>query len=99
MGDEPVTSVVDRHCKVHGTDNLYIADGSAHVTNGGFNPFLTIMANAHRMAEGIAQCWWKQKPDFVEIRFLIGYSFARSKYSPVRVSILSRSPSLIKFGA
>ena len=57
MGDDPATSVVDRNCKVHGVDNLFIADGSVHVTNGGFNPFLTIMANAHRTAEGIARTW------------------------------------------
>ncbi len=57
MGDDPAESVVDPSCRVHGTDNLYIADGSVHVTNGGFNPFLTIMANAHRTAEGIVRSW------------------------------------------
>lgn len=57
MGNDPATSVVDAHCRVHGFDNLYIADGSVHVTNGGFNPFLTIMATAYRTAEGIAQRW------------------------------------------
>jgi choline dehydrogenase-like flavoprotein len=50
MGDDPRTSVVDRNGKVHGMENLYVADGSVHVTNGGFNPVLTIMANAHRTA-------------------------------------------------
>lgn len=55
MGDDPATSVVDPDCRVHGTDNLYIADGSVHVTNGGFNPFLTIMALAYRTAETIAR--------------------------------------------
>jgi choline dehydrogenase-like flavoprotein len=39
---------------VHGFDNLYLGDGSVHVTNGGFNPFLTIMALAYRTAEHIA---------------------------------------------
>jgi len=57
MGHDPATSVVDAHCRVHGTDNLYIADGSVHVTNGGFNPFLTIMALAYRTAEGVTQRW------------------------------------------
>jgi choline dehydrogenase-like flavoprotein len=57
MGDDPHTSVVDRNCRVHGYDNLYIADGSVHVTNGGFNPVLTIMALAFRTAEHIAQAW------------------------------------------
>jgi choline dehydrogenase-like flavoprotein len=57
MGDEPSASVVDRWCRVHGHDNLYIADGSVHVTNGGFNPVLTIMALAFRTAEHIAGSW------------------------------------------
>lgn len=57
MGDDPARSVVDRDGRVHGYENLYVADGSVHVTNGGFNPFLTIMATAYRTAEGIAQRW------------------------------------------
>lgn len=57
MGDDPETSVTDRHCRVHGHDNLYIGDGSVHVTNGGFNPFLTIMALAYRTAEHIRANW------------------------------------------
>lgn len=54
MGDDPHTSVVDRWSRVHGHDNLFLADGSVHVTNGGFNPVLTIMALAFRTAEHIA---------------------------------------------
>ncbi len=57
MGDDPRTSVVDPSCRVHGHDNLYIADGSVHVTNGGFNPVLTILALAFRTAEHIARVW------------------------------------------
>jgi choline dehydrogenase-like flavoprotein len=57
MGDDSKTSVVDSRCRVHGHDNLYIADGSVHVTNGGFNPVETIMALAWRTAEGIAKSW------------------------------------------
>lgn len=57
MGDDPATSVVDKWCQVHGHDNLYVADGSVHVTNGGFNPVLTIMALAWRTAEHIAEVW------------------------------------------
>ncbi len=44
MGNDPKTSVTDRHGRVHDIDNLYVADGSLHVTNGGYNPGLTIMA-------------------------------------------------------
>jgi choline dehydrogenase-like flavoprotein len=57
MGDDPMASVVDRNCRVHGHDNLYVADGSVHVTNGGFNPVLTIMALAYRTADGILGLW------------------------------------------
>jgi choline dehydrogenase-like flavoprotein len=51
MGDDPETSVTDRTGRVHGHENLFVADGSVHVTNGGFNPALTIMALAFRTAE------------------------------------------------
>jgi choline dehydrogenase-like flavoprotein len=57
MGDDPKTSVVDRWSRVHGHDNLFIADASVHTTNGGFNPVLTLMALALRTAETIARTW------------------------------------------
>jgi choline dehydrogenase-like flavoprotein len=57
MGKDPHTSVVDQWGRVHGHDNLFVADGSVHVTNGGFNPVLTILALAFRTAEHIAQSW------------------------------------------
>jgi choline dehydrogenase-like flavoprotein len=47
MGNDPKTSVVDKYCRVHGVDNLYVVDGSVHVNNGGFNPSLTIQAIAY----------------------------------------------------
>ena len=57
MGEDPRRSVVDPWCRLHGHDNLYIADGSVHVTNGGFNPVLTIMTLAFRTAEHIVTEW------------------------------------------
>ena len=57
MGDDPAQSVVDRWQRVHGHDNLFVLDGSVHVTNGGFNPVLTIMALAWRAADRIAGQW------------------------------------------
>lgn len=54
MGTDPATSVVDPTGRVHGHDNLWVADGSVHVTNGSVNPSLTIMALAHRIAETLA---------------------------------------------
>lgn len=50
MGTDPSSSVVDPEGRVHGHDNLWVADASVHVTNGGVNPALTIMALAHRTA-------------------------------------------------
>ena len=55
MGTDPATSVTDSFGRVHGHDNLFVVDGSLHVTMGGFNPVLTIMALAFRSAEHIAQ--------------------------------------------
>ncbi len=51
MGDDPKTSVTDKWGRVHGHDNLFVIDGSLNVTNGGFNPVLTIMALAFRSAD------------------------------------------------
>lgn len=53
MGDDPETSVTDRHCRTHEVDNLFIVDGSPFPTATGANPTLTIMANAWRVAEFI----------------------------------------------
>ena len=55
MGNDPKASVVDRYCRVHSHDNLYVIDASVHVTNGGFNPVLTIMAISYRASERIAK--------------------------------------------
>ena len=57
MGDDPKTSVVNRYCQLHEVDNVFIADASVHVTNGAFNPVLTIMANAYRVGEHIVKVW------------------------------------------
>jgi choline dehydrogenase-like flavoprotein len=57
MGDDPRTSVTDRWGRVHGQRNLFVADASLHVTNGGFNPVLTAMALAFRTAQHIVDSW------------------------------------------
>lgn len=59
MGSDPKKSVVDANCKVWDTENVWIGDGSVHVTNGGFNPVLTIMALAFRTGETIAKQFGK----------------------------------------
>ena len=57
MGNDPATSVTDRFGRVHEIDNLFIADGSLHVTNSGFNPVLTIMALGYWVGEHIVREW------------------------------------------
>jgi choline dehydrogenase-like flavoprotein len=57
MGNDPKTSVVDKHCRVHDVDNLFVIDASVHVTNGGFNPVLTIMAIAYYASAFIRENW------------------------------------------
>jgi choline dehydrogenase-like flavoprotein len=57
MGDDPKTSVVDKYCRVHDVHNLFVVDGSVHVTNGGFNPVLTIMAIAYYASDHMLKSW------------------------------------------
>ena len=51
MGDDPERSVVNRWCRSHDVDNLWVVDGSVFPTSGGYNPTLTILANAYRVAD------------------------------------------------
>jgi choline dehydrogenase-like flavoprotein len=51
MGTDPATSVVDPAGRLWGHPNVRVVDGSVHVTNGGVNPVLTILANAYRTTD------------------------------------------------
>jgi choline dehydrogenase-like flavoprotein len=55
MGKSPRTSVVDRHCRVHGVSNLYIAGSAVFPTTGYANPTLTIVALSARLAAHLAR--------------------------------------------
>ncbi|MCC6732216.1 MAG: GMC family oxidoreductase [Candidatus Omnitrophica bacterium] len=57
MGTDPTTSVVDPQGRVHDVDNVHVISGAVHVTNGGFNPVLTILALAYRSAEKLCENW------------------------------------------
>ena len=57
MGNDPKTSVVNRYGQVHDVDNLFVADASVFVTNGGFNPVLTIMAVSYWVSDYIVKNW------------------------------------------
>jgi hypothetical protein len=62
MGDDPATSVLDRWCRAHDVDNLYVLDGSCFPTATGVNPTPTMMANAWRCAEHIAKTRGPSRP-------------------------------------
>ncbi len=55
MSDTPERGATDTSGRVWGTDRIYVVDASVHVTNGGVNPVLTIMATAWRTAELMTQ--------------------------------------------
>jgi len=54
MSSDPALGVVDANCKVHSTDNLYVAGASVFPTGGGRQPMLTIAAMALRLGEHLA---------------------------------------------
>ena len=54
FGTDPASSALDVHCKAHDLDNLYVVDGSFMPSIGAVNPTLTIIANALRVADHIA---------------------------------------------
>jgi len=53
MGEDPGKSVTDPLGRVHGTDWLHVADGSLFPESSHVNPYLTIMALADRVADGL----------------------------------------------
>lgn len=53
-GTDPAKSVVDRDCRAHEVENLWVIDGSFFPSSAALNPALTIAANALRVAPGIA---------------------------------------------
>jgi choline dehydrogenase-like flavoprotein len=55
MQRDPRMGVVDANCRVHGVANLYVAGCSVFPTGGTFNPTLTIVALALRLADHIKE--------------------------------------------
>jgi gluconate 2-dehydrogenase alpha chain len=54
MGHDPERSVVDPFGRVHGLDNVVVADSSVFVTSSGYGPTLTLVALASRAAAALA---------------------------------------------
>lgn len=55
MHDVPQHGVVDRHCRIHGLDNLYIGSSAVFPTSARSNPTLTILALCLRIADRLKQ--------------------------------------------
>jgi choline dehydrogenase-like flavoprotein len=51
FGDDPGTSALNRDCRAHEVDNLYVVDASFFPSSGAVNPALTIIANALRVGD------------------------------------------------
>jgi len=66
FGSDPATSVLDRNCRAHDVDNLYVTDGSFMPTGGSVPYTWTIYANAFRVARHIVDelggaMGWRQR--------------------------------------
>lgn len=55
MADDPRRGVVDRDCRVHGLENLYIGGSSVFPTGGQSNPTYTIVQLALRLGDHLGQ--------------------------------------------
>jgi choline dehydrogenase-like flavoprotein len=51
MGDDPATSVTNRDCRIHGSDNVFITGPALFPTCGYANPVYTIAALSLRLAD------------------------------------------------
>jgi choline dehydrogenase-like flavoprotein len=59
MGKDPKTSVVNGFCQLHDMKNIFVTDGAVFVTQGCYEPTLTIMAISARAADYIADEYGK----------------------------------------
>ena len=55
FGADPQASVLDLNCKAHEVDNLYVVDAGFFPSIAAVNPTLTIIANALRVADHLAE--------------------------------------------
>lgn len=51
FGNDPKNSVLDKDCRAHGVENLYVTDGSFMPTGGSVAYTFTIYANSFRVAD------------------------------------------------
>ena len=62
MGTDPLESVVNADCKVHGYENLYVASSSVFPTGGFSNPTLTLLALCLRLSDHVKQLLAAERP-------------------------------------
>lgn len=55
FGADPASSALDPWCKAHDLDNLYVTDTSFFPSVGAVNPTLTLVANAMRVGDHLAE--------------------------------------------
>jgi len=55
FGTDPATSVLDLDCKLHELDNCYVVDAGFFPSSAAVNPTLTIIANALRVGDHLAE--------------------------------------------
>lgn len=55
FGSDPATSVLDKNCRAHEVENLYVTDGSFMPTGGSVTFTWTIYANSFRVANKIIE--------------------------------------------
>ncbi|HZR84946.1 MAG TPA: GMC family oxidoreductase [Candidatus Binatia bacterium] len=55
FGDDPRDSVLNRDCRLHEVENLYVVDASFFPSSGAVNPTLTIIANALRVGDRLLE--------------------------------------------
>jgi choline dehydrogenase-like flavoprotein len=55
FGHDPASSVLDLDCRLHDVDNAYVVDAGFFVSSSAVNPTLTIIANALRVADHLAE--------------------------------------------
>ena len=63
FGNDPKTSALDRNCKAHELDNLYVVDASFFCSSGAVNPGLTIIANALRVGDHLLERMNVRRPE------------------------------------
>jgi choline dehydrogenase-like flavoprotein len=67
MGTDPSNTVLNEWCQSHDVDNLFVVDGSCFPTSTGVNPTLTMMANAWRVSDYIADVWSKGREEHIKV--------------------------------